>query len=58
MIKGTKMFAGLLLLICGMIMVCVGCFHPDVPRNGSFWGGIVGVLFMASGYVGIMNIDD
>lgn len=38
MIDGIKMFVSLLLVICGMVMVCVGCFHPDVSTDGAFWG--------------------
>ena len=58
MINCVKLFVSLILVICGIVMICVGCFHPDVSRDGSFWGGVVGVLFVASGYVGIMNTDN
>jgi hypothetical protein len=53
-----KIFVCLLLVIGGMAMISVGCFHPEVSRSGSLWSGLIGGLFVVFGYAGIMNMDN
>lgn len=58
MINCIKRFVCLLLVIGGMAMISVGCFHPDISESGSFWGGLIGGLLVLAGYSGIMNMDN
>lgn len=58
MINCMKIFVCLLLVIGGMAMISIGCFHPEVSRSGSLWSGLIGGLFVVFGYGGIMNMDN
>lgn len=49
-----KQYMCFLMVIWGMVIVTVSCFHPDVSELGSAWGGIAGMIFVCGGYFGIM----
>ena len=49
-----KQYMYFLLVVWGVIMVNISCFHPDVTDLGAIWGGITGLIFTCGGYLGII----